>query len=531
MERLTRRGLLAGAGGLWLATTFPRTGASGAQARQPVARDVIFPNGVVSADPHVHGATVWTRLENLDRTSRLQVEVSPDADFRRVVYRRDVLAEADRDFTVHHRIDHSVLKPDERYHYRFVTCDQEGPVGRFKTRLPDDSNEPVRIGWFSCQRFEHGFFTPHAWMADEDLDLVVSLGDYLYEEDASPRTRKDGTGGPNGHVERLEQWRAKYALYRSDPSLQAMHAAHAFVPVWDDCEVEGNWAGEGPSSGPPSVGPRSIPFAQKRANAFRAFSEWMPLDRTVAPAPRQYRALRLGRNAELFMLDTRQYRDPQPCNDAEASPCPEAELTDRIRLGTEQQRWLEAGLERSPATWKILGNAQMMMAVDIGPGGTVPALVDSWDGYGVERKEVLEFVRAKGIENLVSIVGDVHAYFAGTLYTAGRAPGSPYSVGSTPVGTEFTGTSISHDPLDLTGDAETSAALTNRIMAANPHLTYAQFRHRGYAVLEATPGELRVDFKAVRTVAEPRSERFLARSFTVARGSTVPVPTGGEAIA
>jgi alkaline phosphatase D len=231
------------------------------------------------------------------------------------------------------------------------------------------------------------------------------------------------------------------------------------------------------------------------------------------------------------MLDTRQYRDPQPCADASGRPCPEAELTDRVRLGTEQQRWLEAGLEGSQAVWKILGNAQMMMAVDIGPGGAAPALVDSWGGYGVERKEVLEFVRAKGIENLVSIVGDVHAYFAGTLYTAGRVPGGPYSVGSTPIGTEFVGTSVSHDPLNLTGEPQTSAALANRVMLANPHLVYAQFQYRGYAVLEARPDELLVDFKGVRGVDEPRSETFLARSFRVERGSTVVVPTGGEAIA
>jgi alkaline phosphatase D len=527
---LTRRGLLAAAGGLWLASTFPRTGAAGAQARLPHARGVGFPSGVVAADPHLRGATLWTRIEGIDRSARLQVELSPDRDFRRVVYRQDVVADLERDLTVHHRVDHPAIRPGEPWFYRFVTCDQEGPVGRFRTRLPADSAEPVRIGWFSCQRYEHGFFTPHAALAaDEDLDLVVSLGDYLYEEDSGPAPRTDGTGGPNGHAERLEQWRAKYRLYRSDPSLQAMHAAHAFVPVWDDCEVEGNWAGEGPSSGPSPVGPRSIPFAAKRANAFRAFFENMPTDVQAAPPPRLYRALRLGRNAELFMLDTRQHRAPQPCADASLQPCPDGELTDRVRLGAEQQRWLEASLAASQATWKVLGNAQMMMALDVGPQGTVPAAVDGWDGYGVERKEVLEFVRARGIEGLVSIVGDVHCYFAGTLYTAGRAPGTPYSVGSTPVGTEFVGTSISHDPLNLTGEEQSSAALANRVMLANPHLVYAQFRYRGYAVLEARPDELRVDFRAVRTVDAPQSESFLARSFTVARGSTVPVPTGGEA--
>lgn len=517
---ITRRRFVAGAAGLWLGSTFPRTGASGAQLALPAARGVGYPSGVVAADPHLHGGTVWTRLEGLDRTSRLQVELSPDPDFRRVVYRRSVLAEAERDFTVHHRVDSTALAPGERYHYRFVTCDGDGPVGRLKTALPADSREPVRIGFFSCQRWEHGFFTPQAGLAaEDDLDLVVSLGDYLYEEDSGRDVRFDGTGAPNGHVETLAQWRAKHRLYRSDERLQAMHATHPFAAIWDDCEVEGNWAGEGTSSGPPSVDRRSIPFAAKRANAFRTFFENMPMDRFAGEPTRLHRTLRLGANADVLLLDTRQFRDSQPCSDANLQPCPAAETTDRARLGTAQQRWLESELTGSRATWKVLGNAQMMMALDVPPG--VPAGVDSWDGYGVERREVLEYVQARGIANVTSIVGDVHSYFAGTLTTNGRISG-------TPVGTEFVGTSVSHDPLQLGGDEESSAVVTNRVMLANPHLVYANFRRRGYAVLEARPDELRVEFKAVRSVAEPTSEVFLARSFRVAAGSTMVEPTGGE---
>ncbi len=520
----TRRGLLTGAaaglGGLWLTGTFPRTGAAGAQLALPAARDVAFPSGVVAADPHVRGATVWTRVDGLDRSARLQVEVARDPGFAQLVYRQDVLAEAERDFTVHHRIDHPALAPAERYHYRFLTCDGSGPPGRFRTALPADSREPVRIGFFSCQRWEHGFFTPQAGIAaEDDLDLVGSLGDYLYEEDTGRDVRFDGTGAPNGHAETLAQWRAKHRLYRTDPSLQAMHAAHPFAAIWDDCEVEGNWAGEGPSSGPSPVERRAIPFAAKRSSAFRAFFENMPLDRFAGEPTRIHRALRLGANADLLLLDTRQFRDPQPCEDASLRPCPDGELTDRRRLGDAQQRWLEAELTGSRAVWKVLGNAQMMMALDLPPGQ--PVGVDGWDGYGVERTEVLELARARGVRNITSIVGDVHTFFAGTLTTNGRASGIP-------VGTEFVGTSVSHDPLQLADDGETSAAVTNRVMLANPHLAYANFRRRGYAVLEARPDELRVEFKGVRSVREPASETFLVRSFRVARDSTLVEPVGGE---
>ncbi|MBA3327124.1 MAG: alkaline phosphatase D family protein [Solirubrobacterales bacterium] len=514
---LTRRTVLATATAGVAAGAFPQTSVARRLRREPFARAGTFASGVASGQPNQRGITLWTRLHDIGASERLGMEIARDPGFARVVHRETIRAAAVRDFTARTRVLTRRLDPGERYFYRFFTRTTQSPVGAFKTLRPPDSREPVRIGWFSCQRYEHGFFTPHAGLAaEEDLDLVVSLGDYLYEEDSPAKLaeREQSTGDPNGHVETLEQWRAKHRLYRSDASLQAMHAAHPVIAIWDDCEVEGNWAGEGPSSGPSPVGPRSVPFSVKQRNGFLTFFENMPQEPIGSERFRIYRRLRLGGLVDLFLLDTRKYRDPQPCEDAtfegDVPPCLDADRPGRKRVGPAQQRWLTAGLERAQATWKVLGNAQMMMALDIAP--TRPVGYDSWDGYGAERRAILEQVRASGVENLVSIVGDVHTFFAGELHTTGR-------IGSPVVGTEFVGTSVSHDGIEVVGDEQQSALVTDRIVLSNPHLRYAKFGVRGYSVLEARPDELRVDFKGVRSVLAPTSETYLLKSFRVAAGT------------
>lgn len=479
--------------------------------------------------PRVNGANLWTRLDGFEGpVGAIRVEVSPDADFKRTIFEDVVQVRAKRDHTAHVRLRSKRLKPGEQYFYRFESRNAESVVGRFKTLRPPDSQEPVRIAYFSCQRFEHGYFTPQAGIADEDLDLVISLGDYIYEEDATPKLeeRRDPSGMPNGHVERIAQFRSRYRTYRSDPSLRAMHSSHAVVSIWDDCEVEGNWAGPGPSSGPSPVDGRAIPFEVKRLNAMRAYFEWFPYEVTPRRGARLegskiYRSIPLGQTAELLLLDTRKYRDPQPCEDRDftSGPCAEDEQP-RKRLGDTQKAWLKDRLVSSPANWKILANAQMMMALDITPGQ--PVGHDAWDGYAAERREVLEHASANGVRNLTSIVGDVHVFFAGDLYTDGRVTG-------TPVGTEFVGASVSHDALQLPGlSEEESAAVAERLPLANPHLKYANFRNRGYAVMEASTSGLKVDFRAVDTVLKPTATVSTLASFEVEPGVPMANMTSGR---
>jgi alkaline phosphatase D len=258
---------------------------------------------------------------------------------------------------------------------------------------------------------------------------------------------------------------------------------------------------------------RSIPFAEKRANGINAFFEWMPVDRLAgADRYRIYRSVVLGRHAELLMLDTRQYRDPQPCHDRDftAGLCLGEDEQARNRLGATQKAWLKDRLVGSQATWKILGNAQMLMALDIAP--TQSTQHDDWNGYAAERRELLEHVRARGVKNLTSVVGDVHVFFAGDLYTTGRVDGRR-------VGTEFVGASVTHNALNLLGLPQaTSDLVTEQLPLLNPHLKYAEFSVHGYAVMEARPDELRVDFMGVRTITQPTSEVYRLASFRVPDG-------------
>jgi alkaline phosphatase D len=346
----------------------------------------------------------------------------------------------------------------------------------------------VRIAFFSCQDYQAGYYNAHAAMAEEDLDLVVSLGDYTYEKTfyQGPPDRRDTLGANrDGEVQTLPEYRAKYRLYRADRNLQAMHAAHPFVAIWDDHEVEDNWAGGLPGD---AADNRRIPFLSRRENGWRAFFEYMPF----APVKRRpalgdflYRRVDLGANAELFLLDQRSYRADQPCGDELFVPCPEAESEPRNFLGRQQLAWLQRSLSDSDSTWKLIGSQLMVMALDEAPGQ--PINKDSWDGYGQERRELLGFVRDRGIDNLAFLTGDIHTFFAGDVGVDGRGPES--------VATEFVGGSVTSLGIPESVNGATGAPLTKeqtelitrQVRLVNPHIRYDEQRSRCYAVLEARP--------------------------------------------
>src|SRR5215208_993290 len=346
--------VLAGAGAsLALAGPGPLNYVAIARARRlPVATGGKFAHGVSSGFPSPRAVTLWTRVGELERSSRLTLEVASDKHFKHVVKRREVIAEAARDFTVHTRV--SGLKPAHEYHYRFHTKHKNSRVGRFRTLPPADSNQTLRIGFYSCQSYEAGYFTAQGALAKEkDLDLVLCLGDYIYEHHYydGPAARADTTGAnKDGDVQTLAEYREKYRLYQSDKNLQNLHAAHPFVVIWDDHEVEDNYAGSKPDSA--STDPehkennneyeRRVPFGDRRKNGYKAFFEAMP--RMVPKGNRLYGSLRLGKMAQLYLTDERQYRDLQPCNDELITPCPDDLKPGRTFLGSTQKRWLKSAV-------------------------------------------------------------------------------------------------------------------------------------------------------------------------------------------
>ena len=535
---ISRRALLGGAavGASSIALLADPLAAADAARRRvrrsqvPLARAGKFRQSVASGQPTGNGITLWTKLDDLEVRSRLQVEVARDKDFRRVIFRKDVFADPREGFTIHTPVRSKAIKPGEQYFYRYFTCNENSPVGRFKTSLPRDSREPVRIGFFSCQDFEEGFYTAHAGlMAEDDLDLVVSLGDYMYEKsfaDPGEAVRPDRSS-PTGETETLEDYRNKYSLYHSDARLLGVRQNFAMAAIWDDHEIEDNWARDKQGD---AARNRRLPFLQRRANAFQAFFEYMPRLRTRAERDRIYGSIKMGANAEVFLLDQRQYRDDQPCGDETARPCPESERNDpaRTMLGPAQKKWFKDALAASGSTWKVVGNQLMMMALDV-PARN-PLNPDGWDGYGAERRELIEHIRARGIQDVTFLTGDIHTFFTGVVTPSGRL-GAPTD--GPPVATEFVGGSITSNGIvdEAAGEGgRTTVALPadQGVLTQNPHMVYSNQSNKGYGVLEARPGELLVKYRSPGTVLEPNSPVTTLQGFRVAKGNTEIERTEGN---
>jgi alkaline phosphatase D len=509
----TRRQVLGAAAATVLA---PHAVALGNGRRAPLLRGGRFRQGVMSGDPTPRSIVLWTRVDDVERAGAVRLEVATDRGFRDVVATELVRTSAARDHTVKARV--AGLKPRERYWYRFETATATSPVGRFRTAPPADSHEPVRFAFFSCQEWTHGWWNAHALMADEDLDFVVCLGDYVYERPLD----LDGPTGPYtavrpdpvGDARTLDGYRAKYRLYRSDAALREVHRRFPLVAIWDDHEVEDNYAGGDPGS-------EDWDPARRRAG-YRAWFEAMPAFAASAGTDRVYRRLRYGRSVDLFMLDERQYRANQPCNDLPGPPCPERERP-RAFLGRRQMRWLKDGLRASTASWKVVGNELPIMPAKVG-NAYVPGF-DTWQGYPVERRELLSHLRDRRIRDVAFVAGDVHFFAAGDVRVD---DGDARSV----VAHEFVGGSISsaspgESTVELGGVAlrgndrnpRTPPGLIRLFEGSNPWVDALDVDHHGYGVVEASRRELDVRLRRVATVKERSRRRLRDLRWTVERGT------------
>jgi alkaline phosphatase D len=519
---LTRRTFLvtSAAGVAWAATP------GWARRRDPLISGGSFPTGIVAGLPGMHGASFWTRVGGIERSGLLTLEIAADPDMHRVLHRERVRATAIRDFTAQRRVSlPGRLRPGEDYWYRFTTRDRASAIGRFRTRRPPDSREPVRVGFFSCQGWEAGFYTAHAGLAREpDLDLVVSLGDYIYEETDDVGPRRDQTGANHdGNAQTLADYREKYRLYRSDPDLQAMHAAHAFAHIPDDHDIESGYHapgygddGEGETQG----FPRRVPFAERKRAALIALFENMPGPWIAGERDRLFRAIPLGGQAEVFLTDLHRYAHPYPCRGGPKlgpialGPCDERWDPRRSLLGARQKAWLKAGLARSRASWKIWGSTLMMEALEYAPG--LPFNLGQWDGYAAERRELMEFLLSERIGDVAVVSGDIHTFFAGRVTTTGTFDQPTGAV-------EFVGGSISSEGIpDTIADErykDQLGAFTDNVRDLNPHMSFADTRHRGYCVFTCDRNQLTVDFRAPRTALEPQSEMLTIAKFRVPRGA------------
>jgi alkaline phosphatase D len=467
--------------------------------RAPLLRGGTFDQGVASGDPTARSAVLWTHIDGIERSGAVRLEVATDHAFRHVVATQDIRTNAALGHTVKARV--SGLKSHERYYYRFATATHDSPVGRFQTAAPAGSREKVRFAFVSCQEFTFGYYNAHALLAREDVDFVLNLGDYIYGDVAFPSpfgVRKD----PQQEARTLDQYRGKYALYRSDSNLQAVHARFPMISCWDDHEVQNNYAG-----GDPQGGEVSTPFTQARKQAaYKAFFEQMPTYRYGTPN-RLYHRASFGRLVDLFVLDERQYRARQPCGDTATADCPDAS-DGRPFLGAAQKAFAESGLRASKATWKVVANELMIMPRKTADGRFED--FDAWQGYLKDRESMLQ--AAKVAKDVVFVTGDVHEFIAGDVRDAAGDVVAAEIVGSSI-------TSASNSELQaLTGggpESETARAARQ----AQSGWSYLDDAHHGYVVCDVSPSTFKATMKRVATIKQRSRGTVAPATFTVHHGT------------
>ncbi|WP_435878751.1 alkaline phosphatase D family protein [Streptomyces klenkii] len=478
-----------------------------------------FTLGVASGDPLPDSVVLWTRLAPApyepgnglpaDGSIAVQWELSEDDTFRRVVQSGTAAAPASDGYTVH--LDLSGLEPDRVYWYRFRAGRWISPVGRTRTAPRADADvATARFGLLSCQQFDEGYYTALGHLAREDLDAVFFVGDYIYENaiNAQGGARRLTDPLPSFYDHwtlNLEDYRQRYALYKSDPELQAAHAAHPWYVTWDDHEVANNYAGDISQDNDPVD-----QFRARRAAAYRAYWENMPLrrpQRPTGPDMRLYRRFSYGRLAQLDVLDTRQYRSDQAYGDGWHTPGPETRDPARTMTGGAQERWLLDGFRASTATWNVVAQQVAFSQHKETPDDDARVSMDTWDGYTASRDRVLAGVEQAGVRNLVILTGDDHVHFAYDVKADFDDPGSAT------LGVELLGTSVSSG-----FDGEERPADWETTLAANPHLKYYDGR-RGYVVVTIDPQRVRGDFRTVTKVTTPGAPVATAASFVSEAGA------------
>ncbi|MFG2209026.1 alkaline phosphatase D family protein [Streptomyces sp. NPDC048638] len=507
------------AAALAFATNLPATGA--AHAAEADARKISenpFTLGVASGDPLPGSVVLWTRLAPRPYepgsgmpNARVTVrwEVAYDERFAKLAGQGRADAHPEFHHAVH--IEPTGLAPDRVYYYRFRAGNWISPVGRTRTAPARGATiSDLKLAAVSCQAYHDGYFTAYRHLAEEDLDVVFHLGDYLYEYPVS------AVGGARGYTDRtlpalfdretvtLDDYRLRYALYKSDPDLRAAHAAHPFIVTWDDHEVENNYASDiSEDDLPPAE------FLVRRAAAYRAYWENQPLRRPQRPKgadARLYRRIQYGRLAQFDILDTRQYRSDQAYGDGWHAPGPESQDPGRTLTGAAQERWLTDGWRASTARWNVVPQQVTFSERRDGTGADYRVSMDGWDGYPASRKRVLAGAESAGVDNLVVLTGDVHVHYAFDIKKDFADPASRTA------GVEFVTSSIASGK-----DGADRPANWATYMAANPHLKFYNGR-RGYVTVTLGQDTARGDYRTVSAVTTPGAPVRTAASFVTEAG-------------
>lgn len=511
-SKLSRRAYLAGSTSALLAIGASRLfgATTGVTDNVPAFPGYPFKLGVASGDPTADGFVLWTRLAPnplegggmSPEPVKVQWRVAEDEAMTRIVAQGVEVAGAGLAHSVH--VEVSGLKPDRWYWYDFKAGTEVSPKGRTRTleraERPAAETSALKIAFASCQHFEAGYYTAFEHMAAESPDLVLHLGDYIYEGPGKHGKIRTHVGP---EIKTLDEYRNRHAQYKTDPALQAMHAAAPWVVTWDDHEFDNNYAADHPEEKGPAD---HAEFLIRRAAAYQAYYEHMPLRRSSVPdgpGMKLYRSIRHGKLVDFHVLDTRQYRTDQPLGDGTRAPGPELMDPTGTMLGAVQRSWLLDELKTSRPVWNVLAQQVMMARVDRQPGDGELVSMDLWSGYEYERRALLKAFLDLKVSNPIVLTGDIHTHWANNLV------GNPEDPESAVVGAEFVCSSITSK-----GDGKENPEQIATLKAENPFVNYFS-DHRGYVSCRIDAKAWRTDFRTVEYVTRPGAPLNTPASFVV----------------
>ncbi|WP_299775090.1 alkaline phosphatase D family protein [uncultured Pseudoteredinibacter sp.] len=452
----------------------------------------VFEHGVASGDPLQDRFIIWTRVHPSQALQTVSWQLAEDREFHNIVQQGELVAQAENDFTL--KLDVQKLLPAKEYFYRFACNREFSPIGRCKT-LAAENCKQARLAVVSCSNFPAGYFNVYRAIANKpDYDAVVHLGDYLYEY---------GRGGygtqhaealyrepvPANELKSLKDYRLRHAQYKSDTDLQAMHATHPMIAVWDDHEFANNaWQDGSPKSKSPDA------WRKQQAAARQAYYEWMPIRENANDGINRH--FTFGNLLSLSMLDTRlKGRERQPSRKAFAQGLER----DREMLGQDQSNWLEGQLSKNSCRWTAIGQQVMVSPFHMpdlrkvaDPNGDSefarsrsrkhyqaviesskygqPMLLDAWDGYPEARDRFLEIL-GKHSENAVILTGDIHTGICSQISIPSRPQQKI---------TELITSSVTSPGLDDYLPSFQGSSVSDAFIEKNPHLSYVNGKDKGW---------------------------------------------------
>jgi len=457
-----------------------------------------FGLGVASGDPGRDGFVLWTRLvgafaEPLAADAvEVRYELSTDPGFRHIIRAGRGVAYPARAHAVH--VEIVGLRAGRAYWYRFHAMGVTSPIGRAAT-VPDTADR-LKIAMTSCQHWEQARFGVYRDIVAAEPDIILQLGDYVYEQSYSDGVKVREFGAPEPRD--LDGYRRRHALYKTDPELQAAHRTCPWIVTWDDHEVLNDYAGLANREG---LSPSA--FAPRRAAAYQAYFEHMPIRPSLWRAlsqPRLYRAVDWANLASLSVLDTRQYRSAPPCalpnvaRNVRLDSCAEATAPQRTIMGAAQERWLSTRLSRETRPWSLI--AQQVFFAPLWLDGTHHVTFsDQWDGYAANRDRLLDELRGPAVRNPVILSGDVHSFWINDL---NRADG-------TPVAAEIVTSAL--------GAASPPTGRFGDVARNNPHVRYHNLQQAGWVLLDIEKTRLTADMRVIADRTDVTSPVISASKF------------------